>query len=150
MNESTADGFWLGKISRTSPTWYLTAWHGTNDYLSILYTRWLQLASQYYLVKREQRTYRTWIFQFKVVDISFRVLRSQVLICYLTRLAISCVFVRQKKAFNMCFLTVKWPDWCEVQSPFPLGLDRPIRWAPCLGVGWKVFTQVWRKWCWLE
>ena len=41
------------------------------------------IVSECYPAKREQRTYRTWIFKHKVANISFRDLHSQTLICYL-------------------------------------------------------------------
>lgn len=52
------------------------------------------VASKSHLAKR---TYRTWILQFKVSDISFRVLYSQTLICNLQMVAISSTTQFKKK-----------------------------------------------------
>jgi hypothetical protein len=42
------------------------------------------------------------------------------------------LFCEAKEGIQHLYLTVKWPDWCGVRSPLPLGLDHRLRWAPYL------------------
>lgn len=59
------------------------------------------IVSECHPAKREQRTYRAWIFQLKVVNISFTVFRSQTLICYLKVSSINNKTTTETKQINM-------------------------------------------------
>jgi hypothetical protein len=37
------------------------------------------------------------------------------------------LFCEAKEGIQHLYLTVKWPDWCGVRSPLPLGLDHRLR-----------------------